>query len=229
MSGMGVRIIAFDKGIDNYIIFLEHLFQQLSKNDSSIPNDPSNRIMVGASLSGTACIHIAFEAPKLFHGLIAQSPSPSNDQILMDVKTHQAANIHLSCGFFEQSSFNGTDTDCFKYANILSEKIDLKFNKQDFHGHNHVAWIFDLDQSLPIILQKKSLDDGLSQALSYATITKALTSNKLIALPDAEQERKVVLSEDKIINRTKPTPSLVLSSENDELDNSSQESSSYKI
>lgn len=147
LSGMGVRTIDFELGIDNYISFLKKIFRQL-ENNLNIPNDARCRAIVGASLSGTATIYMALKAPDLFSQFIAQSPSPSNDQILVNLSTNKQANIQLSCGVFEQPRYNDTETDCYHYAEKLSERFDLPFNSQQYHGHNHAAWVIDLATSL---------------------------------------------------------------------------------
>jgi CubicO group peptidase (beta-lactamase class C family) len=209
MPGMGVRIIDFDKGIDNYIIFLKHLFAQLG--DIGIPNDPRNRIMVGASLSGTASIYIAFKAPELFNGFIAQSPSPSNDAILKNINPNQETNIQLSCGFFEQSCFND-GTDCLKYVNELSKRMGLQFN-QKLHGHNPAAWVIDLNRSLPAVLRKnplqKIIESAHIPAVGYAYVEPTEESKQEFESTSITFGKKTAQSTDAVDGHTRfPASSL---------------------
>lgn len=169
LPGMGIRMIDFETKIDNYIIFLEKLFPQLQKI-VDIPDDPAKRVMVGSSLSGTASVFIALEKPRLFSGVIAQSPSPSNDIILQGTETKKNANIQLSCGIFEQPRFNDTDTDCFAYAHDLGHRLSLPVYDEVYHGHNPVAWIDHLSRSLPIIILKANHNE----ITTTAKLTKGL-------------------------------------------------------
>lgn len=152
LGGMGVRIIDFDKGRDAYIAFLKNLFAYL-ENTLAIPDESRSRIMVGASLSGTATIYVALNEPALFKAYIAQSPSPSNDEILMGLTSNHEASIRLSCGVFEQPQFNDAETDCYNYAMQLEARFGLAFDHKSFHGHNHAAWVVDLEKSLPVLLE----------------------------------------------------------------------------
>lgn len=152
LGGMGVRIIDFDKGRDAYIAFLKKLFAYL-KNTLAIPDESRSRVMVGASLSGTATIYVALTEPALFKAYITQSPSPSNDEILMGLISNHEANIQLSCGVFEQPQFNDAETDCYNYAKQLEARFGLAFDQKSFHGHNHAAWVVDLEKSLPVLLE----------------------------------------------------------------------------
>lgn len=154
LSGMGVRTIDFQLGIDNYVSFLKSVFQQL-EHHLKIPNNASYRTIVGASLSGTATLCIALKEPGLFNSYIAQSPSPSNDAILIDLQANRNANVQLSCGVFEQPSYNDTETDCFNYARELAQRFDIPFDEEKYHGHNHAAWIQDLETAIPKSLMKR--------------------------------------------------------------------------
>ena len=58
LPGMGVRLIDYKHGIDQYTDFIANkLFPQLKK-EISVPDDPCHRIMIGSSLSGTASVYI---------------------------------------------------------------------------------------------------------------------------------------------------------------------------
>ena len=57
LPGMGVRLIDYKHGIDEYTDFIANkLFPQLEK-EINIPDDPNHRIMIGSSLSGTATVY----------------------------------------------------------------------------------------------------------------------------------------------------------------------------
>lgn len=149
LSGMGVRLVDYKHGIDQYTDFLaDKLFPQL-KNEISVPDDPNHRVMIGSSLSGTASIYIGSKRPDLFGAVIAQSPSPANREILGRIPRASPIerNIHLSCGQFEHPEFAAAN-DFVDYAAELAHKLGIPL-RIGAHGHQFVAWNEELERSLP--------------------------------------------------------------------------------
>lgn len=160
LQGLGSgRTIDYELQIDDYAIFIrDKLFPGLNASGIKLPEDPSNRVMIGSSLSGTAAINIGFKHPDLFGGIIAQSPSPSNRSCLKDVIASDHAHkssvqLHLSCGLFEQPMYAAANANLM-YAEELSEKLNVKPMHLGLHGHYFLAWIKALAQALPEVLNK---------------------------------------------------------------------------
>ena len=164
MPGMGSRTIEYEHGVDQYADFIaDKLLPGLNTEDFRLPRDPSSRVMVGSSLSGTASIYMASKYPDLFGSVIAQSPSPSNREILKDVVAQYTpsmprADIHLSSGVFEQPSYAANTN--LPYAIELSERLHIPLHS-GAHGHQFLAWTEELEHALPKLLNeahnKKSL------------------------------------------------------------------------
>ena len=164
MPGMGSRTIEYEHGVDQYADFIaDKLLPGLEAETFRLPRDPSSRVMVGSSLSGTAGVYIASKRPDLFGSVIAQSPSPSNRKILKDVvaqytPSRPRANIHLSSGIFEQPSYAANTN--LPYATELSERLHIPLHS-NAHGHQFLAWTDELEHALPKLLNeahnKKSL------------------------------------------------------------------------
>ncbi len=158
LPGMGVRLIDYSYGINQYANFIGNtLFPELKKQGIDIPENPRQRIMIGSSLSGTASIYIGINYPKLFGAIIAQSPSPANRDILRErLESNSSASIssphiHLSCGVFEQPGF--ADNTNLAYAIHLSRKLNTPL-KQGLHGHQFIPWIETLDDGIPALTSR---------------------------------------------------------------------------
>lgn len=152
LPGMGIRMVDYKHGIDQYVDFIANkLFPQL-KNEINIPDDPNHRIMIGSSLSGTASIYIA-SYPNLFGGVIAQSPSPDNREILSKRPKEMLINrnIQLSCGTFEHPDYAGANANV-EYARELSNKLKISKPFTSEYGHQFIAWNEELKESLPKVL-----------------------------------------------------------------------------
>jgi enterochelin esterase-like enzyme len=153
VPGMGVRLIDYKHGIDQYTDFIAtKLFPQL-KDVISVPDDPNHKIMIGSSLSGTASIYIGSTRPDLFGAVIAQSPSPDNREILSKIPRAMPIerNIHLSCGEFEHPNYAAASAN-IEYATELSSKLGIPL-QTGAHGHQFVAWNDKLEQAVPAILK----------------------------------------------------------------------------
>lgn len=158
LPGMGVRLIDYEHGIDQYTDFIANkLFPQLEK-EIRAPNDPSHRILIGSSLSGTASVYIGLKRPDLFGAVIAQSPSPDNRAILSKIPSEMLTgrNIHLSCGAFEHPNYAAANAN-IEYATELSHKLGIPLHT-GAHGHEFIAWSEELEQSLPTALELASLE-----------------------------------------------------------------------
>lgn len=149
LPGMGVRLIDYKHGIDQYIDFIaDKLFPQL-KNEINIPEDPSHRVMIGSSLSGTASIYIDLKRPDIFGAVMALSPSPDNRAILSKIPKEMLAdsNIHLSCGQLEHPDYAAANANV-EYAAELSRKLGTPL-RTGAYGHQNMAWNDVVDRTLP--------------------------------------------------------------------------------
>lgn len=152
-GGMGVRVIDFKDRINEYVDFIaDKLFPQL-QSEIGVPDDPSHRVMIGSSLSGTASIYIGLKRPDLFGAVIAQSPSPANRAILSEIPREMLTkrNIYLSCGVFEHPDYAAANANV-EYAAELKNKLGIPLHT-GAHGHEFIAWIDELEQSLPATLE----------------------------------------------------------------------------
>ncbi|WP_131764374.1 alpha/beta hydrolase [Legionella drozanskii] len=172
LQGLGAgRTVDYELQIDDYATFIRDvLFPELNATGVLLPKDPSHRVMIGASLSGTAAIKIGFKHPDLFGGIIAQSPSPSNKSCLNDLiasNNTKKSNVqlHLSCGLFEQPKYAAAN------ANLMfAQELSARFGVEPLHiganGHYFLAWSKALEQSLPEILNKMCSTHELGATLS---------------------------------------------------------------
>ncbi len=157
LPGMGVRLIDYKHGIDQYTDFITNKLFPLLEKEISAPTDPSHRIMIGSSLSGTASVYIGLKHPDLFGAVIAQSPSPDNRAILSKIPREMVTgrNIHISCGTFEHPNYAAANAN-IEYATELSHKLGILLHT-GAHGHEFKAWNEELEQSLPTALELASL------------------------------------------------------------------------
>ncbi|MBX3708535.1 MAG: hypothetical protein KIT56_01440 [Gammaproteobacteria bacterium] len=82
---MGVRLVDYKHGMDQYSDFIANkLFLKL-KDEIGVPDDPRHRIMIDSSMSGTASLYIGLKHLDLFGAVIAQSPSPDNREKLSEI------------------------------------------------------------------------------------------------------------------------------------------------
>lgn len=173
LPGMRERVVDYQLKIEVYVDFLKKLLSEL---DLKLPMDPSHRVMIGSSLVGTASLYIALNHPDLFGGVIVQSPSPFNRNILNDVVQQNdlskpKAKIHFSCGEFEQPKYAANTN--WPYSVELSQRLNLPLHP-GAHGHQFVAWTFALEQSLPEIyfqlhaLPRQSEDSGVGKHTFFA-------------------------------------------------------------
>lgn len=183
LPGMGVRLIDYKHGIDQYVDFLsQKLLPQLkSKYGLDVPSDAEHRIMIGSSLSGTASIYIA-SVPNLFGAVIAQSPSADNRGILnkRTKELQTTTNIYLSCGEFEHPDYAAAN-DNVDYAAELAQRLQIPLHKGAY-GHQFIAWNEELPIALPIVLN--TLQDTLQatkknhSALSSQSLFSQSTSTQ---------------------------------------------------
>ena len=164
LPGMGERTIEYEHGIDEYAHFLgDKLLPYLNNLGIEVPTEPENRVMIGSSLSGTAGVYIGSKFPGLIGSVIAQSPSPSSRQILQNIvdeyePSQPRAQIHLSCGSFEQPGF--ADNTNLPFAHELADRLNLDLHVEE-HGHQHLAWSEELTQSLPAAIPTCQVDSRL--------------------------------------------------------------------
>ena len=179
MPGMGARTIDYKHGIKQYADFIKtKLFPQLSTRDFQIPEDSNHRVMVGSSLSGTASLYMAHVHPTLFGGVIAQSPSPNNRDILAPTVAgftplESRADILMSCGDFEQ--LTGAANTNLPYARELSTKLRVPL-KEEAHGHQFLPWIEALETALPQSFENIHLQ-GLIQEHDVVGASVAVLDN----------------------------------------------------
>lgn len=187
LPGMGVRLIDYKHGIDEYTDFIANkLFPQL-ETEISIPDDPNHRIMTGASLSGTATVYIGSKRPDLFGAVIAQSPSPDNRAILSKIPREMLTgrNIYLSCGTFEHPNHAAANAN-IEYATELSDKLNITLHSGP-HGHEYLAWNAELEQSLPALLP-------VLERVSSETAEQGHFSGSAIVHPEFEVEGNIAAS-----------------------------------
>ena len=185
VPGMGVRLIDYKHGIDQYKDFITKLLPDLEeielKNKSEItdPNHKINRIMIGSSLSGTASAYIGLTCPTLFDAVIAQSPSPDNRAILSKIPSKMLIgdNIHITCGNFEQPKFAAAN-DNLSYATELSEHLGKK-PLISAHGHQFVAWNEELERVIPAV--RLTLDTKVTN--THALVEKDPAGSKRAVSP----------------------------------------------
>ena len=164
LPGMGERTIEYEHGIDEYAHFLgDKLLPYLNNLGIEVPTEPENRVMIVSSLSGTAGVYIGSKFPGLIGSVIAQSPSPSSRQILQNIvdeyePSQPRAQIHLSCGSFEQPGF--ADNTNLPFAHELADRLNLDLHVEE-HGHQHLAWSEELTQSLPAAIPTCQVDSRL--------------------------------------------------------------------
>lgn len=197
LNGMGVRLVDYKHGIDQYADFIaDKLFKQL-KEEINIPDDPNHRVMIGSSMSGTASLRIGLKRPDLFGAVIVQSPSPDNREKLSKIPTEMLTGrntfIHLSCGAFEHPDYAAAN-DNIGYAAELSHKLGISLSK-GAHGHESVAWTIGLEQSLPFtlnMLQTKSLmQAGYIPGISIAAISQGEIQAATLGCSDIQSQSKV--------------------------------------
>lgn len=184
LDGMGERLIDYKHGIDQYIDFIANkLFPQL-KNEINVPEDPGHRVMIGASLSGTASVYIGSKHPELFGAVIAQSPSPDNRAILSRIPSEMRTrrNIHLSCGEFEHPDYAASNAN-LEYAQELRDKLNIPLHV-GAHGHQFIAWNEVLEHALPEILLQALIQDNNVVGASVAVLNhgkiKTVSAGKLV-------------------------------------------------
>lgn len=202
LPGMGVRLIDYKHGIDQYIDFIDKkLFGQLKENGIKVP-DKSHRVMIGSSLSGTASIYIG--SKDLFGAVIAQSPSPDNRAILSKIPGEKLTgkNIYLSCGEFEQPKFAAAN-DNLAYAMELAEHLG---KKEDLHvgphGHQFISWNAGLEEALPAIHLTLDTKEKNTHTLMQAqdTVVMPVFTNADIKKPETVHDKIMALSVDTVLN-----------------------------
>lgn len=200
LPGMGVRLVDYKHGLDQYSEFIANKLLPELKNEIDIPDDPRHRIMIGSSMSGTASLYIGLKHPDLFGAVIVQSPSPDNREKLSEISKEMLINrkthIHLSCGAFEHPDYAAAN-DNIGYAAELSSKLGIPLHVVA-HGHQFVPWTVELEQSLPFtlnMLQTQSLmQTGYVPGVSIATISQGEIQSAVLGCADA-QSKSMVKSE----------------------------------
>lgn len=183
LDGMGFRLIDYKHGIDQYIDFIDKkLFPELKKEfeneNISLPSDPSHRVMIGSSLSGTASIYIGSQRPDLFGAVVAQSPSPDNRAILSDIPREDLtdSNVYLSCGEFEHPDYAAANAN-IEYAKELSRKLGKSLHTGAY-GHQYIPWNEELEEALPALALQRIIDSAHVPAVSYACVLPDELPNK---------------------------------------------------
>lgn len=197
MPGMGERTVDYERAIDAYADFIGK--KLLPRLDLELSCSHSNKIMIGSSLSGTASLYMALNRPDLFDGVIAQSPSPYNRNILTTavtqyVPSNPRAKIHLSCGTFESPGY--ADNTNFPYAVELSKKLDIPL-QSGAHGHQFVAWDLALEQSLPDMTRQQHALLCKTEGLGKYPFFALKRSASLPDLSQLSQREKKDSAEDK--------------------------------
>lgn len=162
LSGMGVRTIDFKYKIDEYAEFIhKKLLPNLVSREIKIPDDPKKRVLIGASLSGTASMYMGLTYPEWFGKIVAQSPSIGNKTLLKDIidkgTKPPPPEIFLSCGEYESPDYAKNLN--VPFAEELETRLDIELHTYP-HGHQMEGWSHQLEESLPAL--------GLSIEASHA-------------------------------------------------------------
>lgn len=199
LPGMGVRLVDYKHGIDQYIDFIDNkLFPRL-KTEIGIPDDPSHRVMIGSSMSGTASLYIGLRSPDLFGAVIVQSPSPDNRAKLSDIPTEmlteRKTSIHVSCGEFEHPDYAAAN-DNIGFATELTHKLGIPLHV-GAHGHTCVPWAEELERSLPAAINMLKINSSMQAAyipgMSIATISEGEIQADVLGCVDTQSKSRVNL------------------------------------
>ncbi|RUR11612.1 serine hydrolase [Legionella sp. km772] len=153
LTGMGARTVDLKYRLDEYAKFIhQELLPELVKRGIKIPTDPDKRVLVGASLGGTASIYMGMEHPEWFGKVVAQSPSINNrgklEKIIDSGKKPPPPEIYLSCGEFESPKYAKNLN--IPFAEELAEHLGVKLHTSP-HGHQMEAWSPQLEDALPAL------------------------------------------------------------------------------
>jgi hypothetical protein len=193
LPGMGYRSVDYKYRHDAYADFIHYeLLPELVKGYGiKIPNDPSKRTLVGASLSGTFSIYMGMAYPERVSKVVAQSPSINNRRILEEKITKgekPSCEIFLSCGQFESPEYAKNLN--VPFAEELASHLGIKLHLYP-HGHQMEGWSPQLENALPAIgLQLKPSQDSDEH---NKTSTPVLPTKNLEIIPEIGQCATVII------------------------------------
>lgn len=150
LPGMKERTVDLRHRVDEYAKFIhEELLPALVNRGFKIPDDPNKRVLVGASLAGTASIYMGMKYPQWFGKVVAQSPSIANREKLEDFvkqgRQPPPPEIYLSCGQFECPEH--ARNLGLPFSKELAAHLNIKLNVNAY-GHQMEGWSQDLEISL---------------------------------------------------------------------------------
>ena len=140
------RLFEYDLN-DKYVNFLvEELVPYIDANYSTKQN-PSDRLVMGASFGGLISVYAAFRHPEVFGNVASQSGflSRKKGQVMREIEKSSKKNIkfYLDCGTFE-SNVGGVFGNFTKANRKMCEILKRKgynFIYQEVHeGHNWGNW-----------------------------------------------------------------------------------------
>jgi enterochelin esterase-like enzyme len=155
------RAIEYGTRIDDYITFIDQTLSQLGYD--YVP--AKNRMLIGASMSGTASVYMVLKHKDKFGNAIAQAPTEGNRVILRPLMQERleakelkkevedlSDRIYLSCGKFETLEYaqNIRLAHTKELADILgSNDQALHVDDTGNYGHLSHCWSMELTKTLP--------------------------------------------------------------------------------
>lgn len=194
---LGLRGLEYHRDINQYSKFiLNDLLLELNKQGVLPDPHPTNMTIIGASLSATAALRMGLTHPDRFSRVIAHSPAPIGREMIdqipdVPVKANRIR-IDIECGQFENP--DNAQNDMLLYAHELERllKVDVHVG---LHGHQHEAWVVDLDRSLPAILEASHTD---AQKLKKSTEFPSVISQSIFTRTQASSAKSDEESNTKI-------------------------------
>lgn len=140
------RLLEYDLNSDYANFLIRELVSYIDANYSTI-QDPSERLVMGASFGGLISVYTAFNHPEVFGNAASQSGylSRKNDYIIRVLRESSKKKIkfYLDCGTYE-TNVGGVFGDFIEGNRRMRETLQKKgyeFVYREFHeGHNWGNW-----------------------------------------------------------------------------------------
>ena len=140
------RLSEYDLNDDYVDFFAKELIPYIDANYSTM-DDPSKRLVSGASFGGLISIYIAFKHPEIFGNVASQSGYLSRKENWMTKQIEKGSKkkirFYLDCGTFETNVglVFGNFTEGNRRMREALERRGYDFVYQEFHeGHNWGNW-----------------------------------------------------------------------------------------
>jgi len=144
----------------NYHKFTEFFINELIPFiESTYRVDPSDRTLIGFSISGLSSLTMMFEYPDIFNKVIAMSPSLYNNQREIFTEEEEFAErskelpvrLYLSAGALEEDLLYNMVTNLEEFSDVLESRDYLGFSliTEIIEGENHFSVIpFSISKGL---------------------------------------------------------------------------------